>query len=262
MCVAPRTITRRNKIDIVPCGRCLFCLSKKRADWSFRLTQELKGSTSAAFVTMTYTDETIPSDGLSKRDVQLFFKKLRKVNSCKVRYYAVGEYGSRTHRAHYHAIVFNLDRDLDILPLWSHGHIMLGTVTPASIHYVTKYVINKIDYDKNSDQNKPFALMSRRPGIGSRYLDIMVKWHREDSRNYVVNQGFKQALPRFYRDRMWDDFERQLLSFESNRNTDRLYYDEIKRLFTVHPDPYGYYVERRQHNHDLMVKKLNEKNLF
>lgn len=143
MCKAPVTIFRNKKRDLVPCGKCLWCLQKKRADWSFRLFQELNVSESAHFLTLTYDDEKLPEEGLRKRDLQLFFKKLRKSNSAKIRYYAVGEYGTRTSRAHYHAIMFNLDVTCPVAQIWDKGHVQVGSVTPASIHYVTKYVINK-----------------------------------------------------------------------------------------------------------------------
>ena len=41
----------------VPCGRCLGCLSKKRADWTFRMMQELSVATSASFLTLTISDD-------------------------------------------------------------------------------------------------------------------------------------------------------------------------------------------------------------
>lgn len=133
----------------VPCGHCNFCLSNRRADWSFRLFQETKVSQSAHFLTLTYDDSTVPVGddcySLCKRDLQLFTKKLRKENGSKLRYYAVGEYGTKTNRPHYHSIMFNLQpRTVEALPnIWNLGMVHVGDVNEASIHYVTKYVINR-----------------------------------------------------------------------------------------------------------------------
>lgn len=152
----------------MPCGKCNFCLVNRRNDWTFRLTQEHKKSTSAHFVTLTYTDDSVPvvmlekpfNDQyafltLEKVHLQLFIKRLRKkfphIKGPKgIRYYAVGEYGTKTQRPHYHLIIFNLDVygvELQKLMLetWQYGQVHVGEVTPASIHYVTKFHVNKLD---------------------------------------------------------------------------------------------------------------------
>jgi len=132
----------------VPCGHCNFCLANRRADWSFRLYQENKVSQSAHFLTLTYDDTTVPVGddcySLCKKDVQLFTKRLRKANGSKLRYYTVGEYGTQTQRPHYHSLMFGLEpKILDSLPaIWGLGQTHIGAVNSASIHYVTKYVIN------------------------------------------------------------------------------------------------------------------------
>src|SRR5690625_7067719 len=61
----------------VPCGKCGACKHNRRADWSFRLQQELRDAESALFLTLTYSDENLPvtENGeitLRKKDTQLF----------------------------------------------------------------------------------------------------------------------------------------------------------------------------------------------
>jgi len=110
-------MTRAGQICSFPCGNCLSCLQKKRATWSFRLLQEMYVSESAYFLTLTYDNENVPRNEsgipiLNKRDLQLFKKRLRKFNKkytkVSVRYYSVGEYGTRSYRPHYHSIIFNV----------------------------------------------------------------------------------------------------------------------------------------------------------
>lgn len=255
------TVFRNSKRDLVPCGKCFFCLQRKRADWSFRLLQELKTATSACFLTLTYDDSSVPATGLCKRDLQLFFKRLRKFNSGKIRYYAVGEYGTLTERPHYHSIVFNYDRTIDFSKIWCKGHTFAGSVSAASIHYVTKYVINRFGDFKGRDP--PFALMSRKPGIGFLYVDKMSAWHRDDDRMYVVNGGFKQALPRYYRDKIFSPFEISLLQFGADKESEKVYLEEIERLIKLgHSDPYAYYIERVEKNNDFGLKEINKFNKF
>lgn len=175
-CISPVLVRSNGRRDFVPCGKCNFCLQVKRSDWTFRLLQEYKICTSADFLTFTYEDENLPRNSesnlpeLSKRDLQLFKKRLRKEQHAidpgvRLRYYSVGEYGTNTLRPHYHSIMFNLDPSLipRLQEIWGKGLIHRGDVTEASIHYVTKYVINRtVDY---SGRSAPFAAMSKGLGL-------------------------------------------------------------------------------------------------
>ena len=60
-CVSPIRIrhpTTGEFID-VPCGKCVFCLSRRRTSWVFRLKQELKYRMNALFLTLTYDDDNV-----------------------------------------------------------------------------------------------------------------------------------------------------------------------------------------------------------
>lgn len=264
-----------------PCGRCNFCLESKRVDWSFRLSNELKRASTAKFVTLTYDDVNLPimtsevSPGvygdfpsLSKHDVQLFKKRLRKANdeayaaqrlvAPSVRYFTVGEYGSDTFRPHYHSILFNVHfKVLDKLPsIWQKGQVHVGTVTKSSIHYVTKYVLtHRLDC---KGREPPFSLMSRRPGIGADYLRTHTEWHRADFRNFVNVNGFKSRLPRYYKDRIFYEEERAALAREMVELQANLLSEEFKRLAELHDDPYSHYVERVQNMHDAVTSKIDQ----
>eukprot|EP00918_Siedleckia_nematoides_P067781 GHVU01147492.1.p1 GENE.GHVU01147492.1~~GHVU01147492.1.p1 ORF type:complete len:467 (+),score=16.97 GHVU01147492.1:1072-2472(+) len=236
-CPSPMSIKRpdaKNNADRiqVPCGNCEICLSNRRAEWSFRLNEELRSALSACFVTITYDPENIPitkagQTTLNKRDVQLFLMRLRKQNSKKVvhyqnkkkvsyttnkqhpvRYYLVGEYGSNTLRPHYHAIIFNLNewtlKKID--EIWKNGFIHVGKVTPASIHYTTKYMINK--NVEVQDRQKPFQMMSKNPGIGSKYVERTKHWHKSNLNFYGISpNGGKTALPRYYKEKIFNKYE-------------------------------------------------------
>ncbi|UPW40974.1 replication initiator protein [Sigmofec virus UA08Rod_5899] len=109
-------------IDI-PCGHCIGCRLERSRQWANRCLMELEYHDSAYFVTLTYNDEHVPrsyyadpetgeaqpSLTLSKRDFQLFMKRLRKAfPDDKIRFFACGEYGPETFRPHYHAILYGL----------------------------------------------------------------------------------------------------------------------------------------------------------
>lgn len=210
-CPDPKFVWPNGKVIAVPCGKCVSCLHNKRDDWSIRLLQEHKVSKSAYFITLTYNEKYYPLNGLSKRHLQLYFKRVRK-SSPKLRYYAVGEYGSKTKRAHYHAIVFNASEEV-LRACWSLkngrtgkqepiGLVHVGSVNEASVRYTTKYVVQK--GNAQPDLNQPFALMSRAYGLGLSYLtDPMVKWHRDGGKMYYVEYGKKRRLPRYYKEKIW-----------------------------------------------------------
>lgn len=227
-------------------------MQKRRNDWSIRLEQELEISESAWFVTLTYNDRHAPvGDGclsLDKRDVQLFMKRLRKNNKDKkIRYYLVGEYGENTHRPHYHAILFNVTHNQmemydEVRKAWKTalkreiGDIHLGKVTPASIAYVTKYCIQLAN--EVVGKEKPFALMSRRPGIGINYIKTHERYHKKDSeKNYITSTGgIRRPLPRYYREKIYNKFTRSLQNVKQQKKADEVYnerkrnYEKLKQL--------------------------------
>lgn len=210
-CNSPRWVWPQNKPLHVPCGKCLPCLVNRRSDWSFRLMQEWKRSESSAFITLTYSAKFVPDTGVSKRHFQLFMKRLRKKSGLKLRYYAVGEYGSKRKRAHYHAIIFNFRGDDKFLQsCWMargskepFGIVHIGKVSEASIRYTTKYIIQRAEIVPKG-LHPQFCLMSRQYGLGAHYLsDAMVTWHRANRANYTLIHGEKGRLPRFYKDKIW-----------------------------------------------------------
>lgn len=217
-CVKPFPLKQGTKVHMLPCGKCLVCLQSKRNDWAFRLTEEHKVSKSAYFVTLTYDRKHLPEYGtLVKRDLQLYMKKLRlKDDKARIRYYAVGEYGSKTKRPHYHVLLFNSTED-NIRNAWDKGLVHIGHVTAASVAYVLKYLVqpevapSKKRYDDVTESwvevyQRPFSLMSRAYGIGAHYLtDSMVAWHKSGGKNYALVSGTntKIRLPRYYKEAIW-----------------------------------------------------------
>lgn len=206
----------------VPCGRCPDCKQKRTAQWVFRMKQEDKVSSSAYFVTLTYDTEFVPISPhgfmtLQKSDFQKYMKRLRKLHDkhIKIKYYAVGEYGSKTRRPHYHAIIFNADQK-SIVDAWSVdgrpiGGVHVGDVNGNSIAYTTKY-INKpkrIPEFAADDRVKEFSLMSK--GIGKSFLTPQVrKFYKSDlSRNFVVlDGGLKISMPKYFVDKIFDEEEK------------------------------------------------------
>jgi hypothetical protein len=186
----------------VPCGKCQECLQRRAEQWIFRIEQQMKVSVSAHFVTLTYSDQNIPITEcihndqplylptLVRKDFQNFMKRLRKMQpTITIKYYMCGEYGGRTGRPHYHAIILNSDiekihaawRKSEVtgvdgqgIPIRTYtqiGMVNRGEVTPASIAYTVKYMqkgswlksgkYGNLDVDT---REKEFSLMSKEWG--------------------------------------------------------------------------------------------------
>lgn len=63
----------------IPCGQCIGCRLEHSRQWAMRCVHEASIHDDNCFITLTYNDTNIPSDGgLRHRDYQLFMKRLRK----------------------------------------------------------------------------------------------------------------------------------------------------------------------------------------
>lgn len=204
------------KVDMIPCGKCTECRLQHSRDKANQMVMEkLQYPEDLVwFITLTYADEYIPFhktvnvetgeifEGISlkKEDAQNFIKKLRRYyeyhyNVKNIRYVIVGEYGSNTHRPHYHAIIYGLPLDQTKLKLykhnelgqsiWSHeelekiwgkGFVSVGRVTWESCAYVARYAMKK-QYGENkwyygaTGAIPEFVNQSLKPAIGRGYLE-------------------------------------------------------------------------------------------
>jgi len=223
-------------------------------------------ASSAHFLTLTYSEEELPwtdaGPTLVKSDYQKFMKRLRKASgNARLRYYMAGEYGTELGRPHYHLLLFNLPKAIKekaLATIWGKGFIYPGQVEPASIHYVTGYIINKNAYDY-AGREPPFARMSRNPGIGKNYLTPqMEKWHVNGLRNFTQINGRMGVLPRYYRDKMFSKEQKAEMSDEAAWRGIETYRAEIARIAKIHSDPELYYEETIRYAHDKIKTSKNK----
>lgn len=216
----------------VPCGRCLGCQTTRARDWAVRCVHESTLHDRSCFITLTYSPQQLPKDwSLDVRHFQLFCKKLRKRKG-PFRFFHCGEYGERSLRPHYHALLFGIDFSSDRVPLgnkkglftsktleecWTgedgepRGNVSVGSLTTRSAYYVASYCVKKLGEVRKQERlnvrtgeiwevKPPYVTMSRRPGIGSGWFD---KYHSEVyPEDEVVLDGRKFRPPRFYDQRL------------------------------------------------------------
>lgn len=188
--------------------------------------QELQVSSSSHFLTLTYDTRTVPISrcgrlSLDKQDFQLFMKRLRKCNpDTKLKYYAVGEYGSESFRPHYHLLLFN-STGTNHESVWNKGLVHYGDVSPASIGYCLKYMFKRgrIPVDEGDHRVPEFALISK--GIGTSYLTKnMHDWHKADlaKRAYLnLKGGEKIAMPRYYKEKLYSEEEKAEVAYANKK---------------------------------------------
>lgn len=217
----------------LPCGKCIGCRTDRATMWANRATHEASSWRHNQFLTLTYDDDHLPHQNyLAPRDLQLFIKRMRKYadtdtstidrdRSANIRYLACGEYGEKTGRPHYHALIFNgafkdtlkVGKELytsDTLSrLWPYGHNRIGELTPASAAYVAQYSLKKqhrdcyINFDTGEYKQAPFLRMSLKPAIGAEWLK---RYAADLQHGYLVQGTRKHPIPRYYRDQIKEQF--------------------------------------------------------
>lgn len=177
-----------------PCGKCKGCLVNRKRLWTHRMILEAYAHEKNCFITLTYSDENLPEgNSLSPETLKKYFYRLRQnIKPARVRYYAVGEYGTSGGRGinpHYHICAFGLGEEdyYDIARSWlvtegerkgqPLGFVHVGSFTPQSAAYVAGYVQKKSEYNKQMYDEMglypEFARMSNRPGIGGHAIKII-----------------------------------------------------------------------------------------
>lgn len=226
-------IMKDERVKYVPvgCGYCIECMRKKSRDWQVRLYEEVKNNKMKGyFVTLTFSNESIfklneqlKLKGIKKVSnleneiatlaVRLFLERWRKKFKVSVRHWFVTELGHEgTERIHLHGIIWTNEDKEFIDNIWGYGFTWIGEyLNFKTINYVTKY-ITKVDL-KNKGYT-PKILTSA--GIGKGYVKgVNFKnsvFNDDLTKDYYVNsQGYKMSLPIYYRNKRYNDDEREIL---------------------------------------------------
>lgn len=222
----------------IPCGQCRGCRLEYSRQWAIRIHHENQLHEKSAFITLTFDNDHLPENhSISKKDLQNFFKNLRKIiYPKKIRYFACGEYGDKKGRPHYHAIIFGYDfpdkklhtvsnghplytSDL-LLRAWNKkGHVLIGEVTFESAAYCARYIMkkqkgtrtekNKEKYDEYEEKYKlvdtetgELHLQEKEFCLMSRRPGIGAEWvekfKTDTDKDYITIRGKKMSLPKYY----------------------------------------------------------------
>jgi hypothetical protein len=209
-------------------------------------------------------------------DVQKFMKRLRRHleykpkkkskgirDYCekKIRYFCVGEYGSKTKRPHYHIMIFgwkpsdltllqvkkgyNVYRSSQIEKLWSFGFSTVGDVNAGVAKYCSRYVTKKFakpSYLSEDDEivcPEFFIQSVQNGGIGALWLERNFK---SLSNGFVTARTGKDritkfAVPRYYYNRLrkthiefWLKLRDERIEFVKTHPHGDIDYEKLNRL--------------------------------
>ncbi len=211
------------------CGKCIECKKQKARNWQVRLQEDIRVNKNAKFVTYTFSEHELQKldneiKGLSgyARDneicrlaVRRYTERWRKKYGKTLRHWLVTELGhANTERVHMHGIVWT-DKVKDIKDIWKYGKIWIGEyVSAKTINYIVKYV-NKVDQQHKTYNSKIFTSQ----GIGKEYINRKDskrnKYKKEKTiETYKTREGVELALPVYYRNKIYNEDERERLWLE------------------------------------------------
>lgn len=228
-----------DRVFFVPigCGECIECCKQKSNNWRVRLLEDIKEFKNGKFITLTFSNESysdlynlckgegyIKDNNIATLAVRRFLERYRKEHKKSLRHWLITELGHNgTENIHLHGIVWSDDIN-NVEKHWKYGYVWKGKrnkfgtldnyVNARTINYIIKYVTKKDILHKSY---KPIILCSS--GIGKSYTNRSdFKRHvfkKGETIEYYTNaQGFKMGLPIYYRNKAFNDDERENLWIE------------------------------------------------
>ena len=219
----------------VPCKYlCTECRNMRREDFVQRIKFEYKKyGYLGAFISLTYRTEDLPillpyssavggtyfngitpelNSTLYRPDLSRFTdnmqKRLRRKFGHSGKYIGFGDYGSETHRPHYHLIYVGcpVDRRL-IYDTWKLGNVDVKPINNARIRYVLNY-INKdpifpdSKFEMYGDYEPPFYHFSK--GLGFDEIIRMYNAGQVDEFGVIKfdDSGHKYIIPKYVKDKL------------------------------------------------------------
>lgn len=218
-------ICKDRRLYYIPtkCGCCIECRKEKQREWRVRLEEELR-SNFGYFITLTISPEGIKEleertglnwklnpNEIATKGLRLFLERARKDTGKSIRHWCVTELGEEGDRIHLHGVFFGQKSAELIKKHWKYGFSFIGQYCNSkSVNYMTKYML-KVDIKHPTF--KQIVLASS--GIGAGYMDRLdYLWQKQnykqiDVATYTFRNGTKMAMPKYYKNKIFNDKERE-----------------------------------------------------
>lgn len=232
------------KFSEVGCGKCEICRVEKSKDWATKGFCEGETWKNKCFITLTYNRENLPRKRkLVRPHIQKFWKDLRyhlyketkkaseidlsierrhmeeipsnpledvfgpnsrRKNRYPVRYINCGEYGPKTKRPHYHAVIFNF-KPLDMRRLmrdrrghwvytsnklnkiWGRGFVVVENANYSTCAYVARYTTKK--YDRSPEEMEKMKREKQIEFIGASSLGFIGYFYWIEHKDEIKRNG-------------------------------------------------------------------------
>lgn len=182
MCINPIIVKGQPRA----CRECKQCIANKKRDWVGRCAAERLHATQVYAVTLTYRDDPIEaSHAIFRRSHVLKYVRSIRDAGYPLRYFFVGERGSKLGRVHWHVLLFfkgklppvwkdgavnhkhalRLDWNCD-QKFWPHGYSKYEVCRGGSPIYYMKYIGKEIDETPLRDR----LGFSLKPELGADYF--------------------------------------------------------------------------------------------
>lgn len=218
------------------CGECYECRKKKQREYQIRLQEEIRNK-HAEFLTLTINEEHL--EKLSKEIPKLpkkimkeakingdyenmiatlalrrFLERCRKETGKSLKHWCITELGEEKGRIHIHGIFFGNVNQI-IKNNWKYGFIYIGQyVNEKTVMYITKYMFKVCEYNKLF-KGKVLSSSGIGAGYVSRYDSLRNKYKpNATNETYQFRNGVKVNLPNYYKNKIYNEEEKELLWLE------------------------------------------------
>ena len=219
---------------------------------------EAKFSSLNCHLTLQYSDEFIGTNVLDVRDLQKFFKRLRAAGFLFT-YYAIGEYGTRDKRKHFHVAIFvKSGQKFEefkncVIDKWRFGYVYFTKLTIRRMGYILHYHVRP----KIVNGKKTLAVMSN--GLGS-------DWFANESiHRFILNSnsvsvqgedGMFYTFPRYYRRKFGLELSFDLGKPKAVQTLEKI---QKKKYVDLEPSLILRYYSTLQNKDDFVKQKYNNK---
>lgn len=228
----------------VGCGKCEICKIENSKQWTTKGYCESQMWKNKCFITLTYNNENLPDDRkLRRSDIQKFWKDLRyhlyketkktseidltkerenmeeiysniledmfgknsrRKNRYPIRYLNCGEYGPKTKRPHYHAVIWNFE-PLDMKrhskdprgywiytseklnKIWGKGYVIVGMATTETCAYVARYCTKK--YSRTKEEQEKMKKKKQLEFIGASSMGFIGYFYWIKNKESIKENG-------------------------------------------------------------------------
>lgn len=194
MCINPVVVSTYagTPWESFACGQCMPCRINTRRKKTARILLEASNHPTTTFVTLTIDDEHLtyqlawdacPVWTVVPKDLQKWMKRVR-YEMGPHRFVGIGEYGNKTGRPHYHALLFGMNKaaaEWVCKKTWHQGITQCDEMTEGRAAYIAGYTTKKMTKREDERlelfQEPEFFRQSLKPPIGVLGLDRIEQLH-------------------------------------------------------------------------------------